>query len=1128
MVTAAKLPVLNPNEFKLWKIRIEQSVDGVETPYPPTIVEEKLARKNELKDRGTLLMALPNEHQLKFNSYKTAKSLMETIEKRFGGNKESKKVQKTLLKQQYKNFNGTSSEGLDQIYDKLQKLIRQLEIHGETISQEDLNLKLLKINIAYGVSAASSKTNASNLPNVDSLSDAVIYSFVASQSNSSQLGNEDLKQIDPDDLEEMDLKWQIAMWNAIIATEECDGLGYDWSDQAKDGPTNFALVAYASLSYSSSDSKVSSCSKACLKSYETLKEHYDNITKDFNKSQFNLGAYKAGLESVEARLEVYKKNEAVFEDEIKILKLDVMFKDKAITELRQKFEKVKKERDDLKLTLEKFEGSSKNLSRLLDSQQYDKFKTGLGNFMPSKPDLVFADEHVVSESVTSLPSIAKIKVKTSESKPKTVSAPIIEDWVSDSDDENEIETETKQIKPSFAKVKFVKPTEHVKSPRKSIKQEEILTNSGLKILNTGMEISSRAAVSVNTARPINTDYQRSTVNGARPASNVFNKAHSHGNPQQELQEKEVIDSGCSRHMTGNMSYLSEYEEIDGGYVAFGGDPKGRKITSKGKISTGKLDFEDTLNVLFCLLTLSYLMKVKFLLRVLRKKNMYIVDLRNVASSGGLTCLFAKATLDVSNLWHMRLGHMNFKTMNKLVKGNLVRGLPSKIFENDHICVACQKGKQHKASCKTKTIRMTIVDLVGQNGVAERKNRTLIEAVRTMLADSKLPSTFWAEAVNTACYVQNRVVIKPHNKISYELFLGRKPSLRFMRLFGCPVTILNTLDHLGIGPNWMFDIDSLTMSMNYQPVFTGNQTNGNAGPKSSDDKDADKEMKFLNINTVGSNDPSMPSLEETGIFDDVYDDREVGAEADTNNLELLTVVSPIFTTRVHKDHSKKQIIGDLNLATQTKRMIIFSEENAMGHWNQMGFKNKKDERGIVVRNKARLVAQGYPQEEGIDYDEVFAPIARIEETGLFLAYASFMGFIMYQMDVKSALLYGTIKEEVHVSQPPGFEDPHFPDKVYKDRGDILLVQVYVDDIIFGSTKKLLCDEFEQMMHKRFQMSSIGELTFFLRLQVKQKDDEIFFSQDKYVADILKKFDFTTVKTTSTPIETNKALLKDEDA
>ncbi|GJX52351.1 putative ribonuclease H-like domain-containing protein, partial [Tanacetum coccineum] len=233
-----------------------------------------------------------------------------------------------------------------------------------------------------------------------------------------------------------------------------------------------------------------------------------------------------------------------------------------------------------------------------------------------------------------------------------------------------------------------------------------------------------------------------------------------------------------------------------------------------------------------------------------------------------------------------------------------------------------------------------------------------------------------------------------------------------------------------------------------------------------------------------------------------------------------------------------------------------------------YRNKKDERGIVVKNKARLVAQGYKQEEGIDYDEVFAPIARIEAIRLFLAYASFMNFLVYQMDVKSAFLYGTIDEEVYVSQPLGFVDPEFPEKVYKvekalyglhqaprawyetlstyllDNGfyrgqidktlfikrvkdDILLVQVYVDDIIFGSTKKSLCTDFEQIMHKRFQMSSMGELTFFLGLQVKQKEDGIFISQDKYVGEILKKFGFSSIRTASTPMETNKALTKDED-
>ncbi|GJS28859.1 putative ribonuclease H-like domain-containing protein [Tanacetum coccineum] len=393
------------------------------------------------------------------------------------------------------------------------------------------------------------------------------------------------------------------------------------------------------------------------------------------------------------------------------------------------------------------------------------------------------------------------------------------------------------------------------------------------------------------------------------------------------------------------------------------------------------------------------------------------------------------------------------------------------------------------------------------------------------------------------------------------------------------------------------------------------------------------------------DPNMPDLEDDsnvfpndGIFSGAYDDEDVGAEADFNNMDNTIDVSPIPTLRVHKDHPKGQILGDPKSAVQTRGKIqkassvqqalvsyIYNQNrtNHKDHQNcllacflsqeepktisqaledeswveamqeellqfklqkvwilvdlpfgkkaigtKWVFRNKRDERSIVVKNKARLVAQGFRQEEGIDYDEVFAPVARIEAIRLFLAFASFMGFPVYQMDVKSAFLYGTIEEEVYVHQPPGFVDPAHPNKVYKvikalyglhqaprawyetlssfllkngfrrgtidktlfikkNKSDIMLVQVYVDDIIFGSTTQSMCTEFEDCMHKRFQMSSMGELTFFLGLQVKQQPDGIFISQDKYVADILKKFDFCSIKTATTPIESNKPLVKDED-
>ncbi|GJV76265.1 putative ribonuclease H-like domain-containing protein [Tanacetum coccineum] len=259
---------------------------------------------------------------------------------------------------------------------------------------------------------------------------------------------------------------------------------------------------------------------------------------------------------------------------------------------------------------------------------------------------------------------------------------------------------------------------------------------------------------------------------------------------------------------------------------------------------------------------------------------------------------------------------------------------------------------------------------------------------------------------------------------------------------------------------------------------------------------------------------------------------------TKIFEELAMASYIKNQRRtnYKDDQNYLFACFLSQIEPKKRLVDLPKgKHAIG--TKWVYRNKKDKRGIVVRNKARLVAQGYTQEEGIDYDEVFAPVARIEAIRLFLAYASFMGFIVYQMDVKSAFLYGTIEEEVAWYETlstylleNGFRRGIIDKTLFikKNQGDILLVQVYVDDIIFGSTKKSLCTEFESLMHKKFQMSSIGELTFFLGLQVMQRDDGIFISQDKYVADILKKFDFVTMKTASTPIETHKALLKDEEA
>nr|GEV70799.1 retrovirus-related Pol polyprotein from transposon TNT 1-94 [Tanacetum cinerariifolium] len=423
-----------------------------------------------------------------------------------------------------------------------------------------------------------------------------------------------------------------------------------------------------------------------------------------------------------------------------------------------------------------------------------------------------------------------------------------------------------------------------------------------------------------------------------------------------------------------------------------------------------------------------------------KSNMYNIDLKNIVPTGGLTCLFAKATKDESKLWHRRLGHLNFKTINKLVKGNLVRGLPSKIFENGQSCVACQKGKQYRASCKTKVknsistpLHILHMDLFGlifvkslnkkmyclvvtndysrfawvfflgtkdetsgtlksfitsvenlmnlrvkvircdngtefknremnqfckmkgimrqysvamtlqQNRVAKRRNRTLIEAARTMLADSKMPTTFWAKAVNAACYVQNRVLVtKPHNKTPYELFHGRTPVISFLRLFGCPVTILNTIDHLSKFDGKVDEGFFVGYSLNSKAfrVFNSrtriveenlhvrridedlskeNECNDQGEEDSTNSTNIVNTVtlninvaSFSGVNDVGTNisidlppDPNMPSLEDIDIFEDSHDDEDIFG-----------------------DHPLEQAIGDLHLVPQTRRMSKNLEEHGL--------------------------------------------------------------------------------------------------------------------------------------------------------------------------------------------------------
>ncbi|GJU25926.1 putative reverse transcriptase domain-containing protein [Tanacetum coccineum] len=490
------------------------------------------------------------------------------------------------------------------------------------------------------------------------------------------------------------------------------------------------------------------------------------------------------------------------------------------------------------------------------------------------------------------------------------------------------------------------------------------------------------------------------------------------------------------------------------------------------------------------------------LRVPKQSNMYNFDLRNVVPSGDLTCLFANTIIDESKLWHRRMGHVNFKTMNKLVKGNLVRGLPSKIFVNNQTCVACQKGKQHKASCKTKLLsfisqplQMLHMDLLGLTSVRSINHNTYCLVVTDDFSSYK--SSYGKDGDNTSDDVVGEKPIQKPKEASEQSDAIRKEFEA-----QCNRQLLQGMDTRASSTNSFYTVSTPVNAASLSRTF------GDAGPS------------FVPIVLAFGN---AYDAVELHTYNYPHGDQYVGVEADFNNMEPSTIASPIPTTRVHSIHPKGQIIRDPKSAVQTKGMTKKSSgEQALISYIQKQqretmqeellqfkiqkvwtlvdlpygkkaigtkwvYRNKKDEKGIVVRNKARLVAQGHKQEEGINYDEVFAPVARIEAIGLFLAYALFMNFLVYQMDVKSAFLYGTIKEDVYVSQPPAWYET---------------LSTYLLD-------------------NGFHMGQIDKTLFIKRV----KGDILL---DKYVGEILRNFGFSSIRTDSTPMETNKALTKDEDS
>ncbi|GJW84223.1 ribonuclease H-like domain-containing protein [Tanacetum coccineum] len=1212
--------------------------------------------------------------------------------------------------------------------------------------------------------------------------DEVIYSLFAKQSEDLDLLHKDLEQIDDMDIEEMDINWQIAMiairmkkfykktgrrvW--IDGNKPVDDGVVNWGEHTKEEvETNHALMVI------NSNNEVSLCSKTCIDSYNKLKTLCDEQTNQLGEQEVKILAYDQAVKKLEAQVVTFQKQQLSLNEQLTFQANALYEKDEKLKKYRRIGMKAIKEKEQLQKTVDSWKDSSKNLWKLVDSGMSSTSKVGLGYEIKSNDEVLSYEEEMnrtvfncTEEDFIDKPLYSRFSKTDSF---KGVPHPLTGDYtpkpqqeideslyvygkkgpqkpeISDSDDKSnehstcqsndsegsfrnpsehssESESESISIPNEMSTFKSVTTNEKVVSESKEV--EPSLWNNANRVnhvnhfiprpvqLNTGRGNVNFVRPNVNTGRTIvksvrqNVNSVRSNVNtgsfnintvkAKQPIntsnSNSFSPVRPQDHPLKNMEDRGIFDSGCLGHMTSNKDHLDDFEECKGGSVTFGGS-KGY-ITGKGRIRV------DTS-------------------KVPRQHNMYSFDMKTPTPAKDYTCLIAKATSDESKLWHRRLGHINFKNLNKVVKGNLVRGLPTKVFflatkdETSGILQNFIRQIENQLNHRVKIIRSdngtefknrNMLEFCGnkgikqeysnartpqQNGVAKRMNITLIKAARTMLANSLLPTTFWAEAVSTACYIFNRVrVTKPQNKTPYELLFGHKPIISYIRPFGCHVTILDTLSVLGkfdgkcdegflvgyslnskafrvynlvtkkvevnlhvkfleekpnvkgVGYRWMFDIDYLTDSMNYIPVSLENQTNPHAGTSevtnsagtlqtpnanASEEEDEAEELivvptavrhtaskvgprksstnskaeEFLTelqnlktqekeaystgisedtpeilafrreldelapkhlrevpknkatsttsvnsgsgpVNTqhADQDDSDMPELTifnkpQKGIFDEAsYDDE--GMVHDFNNLPTEVAVSPIPTLRIHNIHPQSQILGDPKSSVQTRSRVqqhsgahalvsYVQKQQRNNHKDQQHclfacflsqeepkkisealkddswveamqeellqfrlqqvwilvdlphgakvigtkwvYRNKRDERGVVVRNKARLVAQGHRQEEGIDYDEVFAPVARIEAIRLSKLYMDF---------IKPLEL---------------------------DKKDIMLIQVYVDDIIFGSTRKSWCDEFEALMKGRFSLR---------------------------IADMLKKFDLASVKTAITPMETKMALTNDEEA
>nr|GEW78087.1 hypothetical protein [Tanacetum cinerariifolium] len=1288
VISAAKLPILNHNEFDLWKMRIEQYflmtdyslcevilngdspiptrvINGVVQPVAPPTTEQRLARKNELKAREwrTHTLIWRNKTDLEDQSLDDLFNILKIYEA------------------EVKSSSSTSSTTQNIAF----------------VSSHNTDSTNKSVSVVASVSAASTKVHVSALPNVDTLSDA---------------------QIDADDLEEMDLKWQMAILtmrarrflqrtgknlgangttsigfdmskvkcynchrrghfarecrspkdnrnkepqrrnvpvetstsNALVL--QCDGIGsYDWRFQLEEEPTNYALMEFTSSSSSSSDNEVASCSKACTKAYATLQSHYDKLTNDLRKSQFDVIYYKTGLEYVEARILVYQQNETLFKEDIKLLKLNVQLKDNALVELKKKLKKAGQERDELKLKLDKFQTSSKNLSQLVAR-----------TFMPPKPDLVFHNAPTMIETVP-IAFNAKPNDK-SEGEPM----------------------------PAQKTSSFVQTFEPIKTPRPSIKHYIPAANLKTDIPKSrghGNNKNRKACFVCKSLTHLikNCDYYEKKM------------VQQHGNPQHALKDKGVIDSRFLRHMTGNMSYLTDFEEINGGYVAFGGNPKGGKIISKGKIKKSKLDFDDVYfvkEIKFNLFSVSQMRD--------KKNSVLFTDTKCTVLSSDFKLLDENHAKAVNTACYVHNRVLVTKPHNKtpyelLLLGIkcsksfplLVKKIPLNIkwyqslvrsFDQEKNKIqAQQKKKMVKSStssenkaCYSKSCKKNIDSL-----------NTKITDLTDKLSDSKNMLFHYKAGLSQ---VEGRLVefknqeIKFCEKIRVLEFSVECKTNRIERLTKELKELKKEregLDTKLIGfQTASKDLDNLLESQRTDKNKEGLGYSDVPPPPAQVYSPFKKDIVESNPNDLQNNSSSGSENEES--TDSILSKPAIKfvkavdrpAERPTTNKIKTTKKSTVKYAKLYRKPSKKSTVDHgrswakknnthkgmpprpaINKPNRSPMRPTRPNTNAAPRSNNARPKTTQDlmiiliqrvkrlerefkartlptkihkidrgrsrsvmawvpKKGRIVGNKILQVIPTASEEDSTVSEKSFPLLSKFNgkaDEGFLVRYVVSRSGLTWLFDIdtltksinyqpvlagnepnSSTDLQNTdddttfeVKEpesEIHVSSSssaktkkhddktkreakgkshvklsPGFRNlsEEFEDffdnsisEVNAASTPVLAVgqistnstntfsvagpsntAVYVDDIIFGSTNKDLCKAFKKLMKDKFQMSSMGKLTFFLGLQVKKKQDGIFISQDKYVAKILRKFGLTDGKSASTPIDTEKPLLKDPD-